>query len=49
MALTIAVAYGGREEITDAVRALLKTEAQQGAGLSEAIERVTPEAIARHL
>ena len=49
MALTIAVAYGGREEITDAVRALLKTEAQQGAALSEAIERITPEAIARHL
>src|SRR5215467_7276186 len=49
MALTIAVAYGGREEITDAVRALLKTEAQQGAALSEAIERITPEAIAHHL
>jgi short-chain Z-isoprenyl diphosphate synthase len=49
MALTIAVAYGGREEITDAVRALLKTEAKQGAALSEAIERITPEAIARHL
>src|SRR5499433_939948 len=49
LALTIAVAYGGREEITDAVRALLKTEAEQGAALSEAIERITPEAIARHL
>jgi len=49
MALTIAVAYGGREEITDAVRALLKTEAQRGAALPEAIERITPEAIARHL
>src|SRR5262245_54789876 len=49
MALTVAVAYGGREEITDAVRALLKTEAQRGAALPEAIERITPEAIARHL
>jgi short-chain Z-isoprenyl diphosphate synthase len=49
MTLTIAVGYGGREEITDAVRALLKAEAQQGAALSEAIERITPEAIARHL
>ena len=49
MALTIAVAYGGREEITDAVRALLKTEAQRGAALSDAIEHITPEAIARHL
>ena len=49
IALTIAVAYGGREEITDAVRALLKTEAQRGAALSDAIEHITPEAIARHL
>jgi short-chain Z-isoprenyl diphosphate synthase len=49
MALTIAVAYGGREEITDAVRALLKTEAERGAALCEAIEHITPEAIARHL
>jgi short-chain Z-isoprenyl diphosphate synthase len=49
IALTIAVAYGGREEITDAVQALLKEEAQQGLSLSEVIERITPEAIARHL
>ena len=49
MTLTVAVAYGGREEITDAVRALLKTEAQRGAALSDAIERITPEAIAQHL
>jgi short-chain Z-isoprenyl diphosphate synthase len=49
MTLTVAVAYGGREEITDAVRALLKTEAQRGAALSDAIEQITPEAIARHL
>src|SRR5262249_40949685 len=48
MALTIAVAYGGREEITDAVRALLKTEAQQGAALSDATAPMPPEALARH-
>jgi short-chain Z-isoprenyl diphosphate synthase len=49
MTLTIAVAYGGREEIAHAVRALLATEAEKGASLAEAIARVTPEAIAEHL
>jgi short-chain Z-isoprenyl diphosphate synthase len=49
MTLTVALAYGGREEITDAVRSLLKTEAQRGATLSDAIEHITPEEIARHL
>jgi len=50
MALTIAVAYGGREEIVDAVRSLLKAQAA-GANysISDLIEKVTPEAIARHL
>jgi len=47
--LTIAIGYGGREEITDAVRSFVKMQAQQGASLSEVIERITPEAIARHL
>jgi len=49
MTLTIAVAYGGREEIADAVRALLRAQAEQGALLPDVIERITPEAIARHL
>jgi len=49
MTLTIAVAYGGREEIADAVRDLLRKQAAQGASLSEIIERITPESIARHL
>ncbi len=49
MTLTIAVGYGGREEISDAVRSFLKTQAQEGALLSDAIERITPEAIACHL
>src|SRR5262245_1919770 len=49
MTLTVAVAYGGREGIPDAFRALIKTEAQRGAALSDAIEHITPEAIARHL
>jgi short-chain Z-isoprenyl diphosphate synthase len=47
--LNIAVAYGGRQEITDAVRALLSNLAVNQATLAEAIEEVTPEAIAQHL
>jgi short-chain Z-isoprenyl diphosphate synthase len=49
MTLTIAVGYGGREEICDAVRSLLAEQAREGASLAEAIERVTPEAIDPHL
>jgi short-chain Z-isoprenyl diphosphate synthase len=49
MTLTIAVGYGGREEIVDAVRSFVKLQAQQGASLSDVIERITPEAIACHL
>jgi short-chain Z-isoprenyl diphosphate synthase len=49
MTLTIAVGYGGREEIADAVRSFIKTQARGGASLSDVIERITPEAIACHL
>jgi short-chain Z-isoprenyl diphosphate synthase len=49
MTLTIAVGYGGREEIADAVRSFVKMQVQQGASLSDVIERITPEAIACHL
>jgi short-chain Z-isoprenyl diphosphate synthase len=49
MTLTIAAGYGGREEITDAVRNFVKMQALQGASLSDVIERITPEAIACHL
>jgi len=49
MTLKIAVGYGGREEIADAVRSFVKMQARQGASLSEVIERITPEAIACHL
>ncbi len=49
MELNIAVAYGGRQEITDAVRALLSTMAAGNRSLREAVEEITPEAIARHL
>src|SRR5438552_3293192 len=47
--LNIAVAYGGRQEIADAVRALLGCMAARRASLAEAIEGITPEAIAGHL
>jgi short-chain Z-isoprenyl diphosphate synthase len=49
MTLTIAVGYGGREEIADAVRSFVKAQAREGASLSDVIERITPEAIACHL
>jgi short-chain Z-isoprenyl diphosphate synthase len=47
--LNIAVAYGGRQEIADAVRDLLSCMAARQATLTEAIEEISPEAIARHL
>lgn len=49
MTLTIAVAYGGREEIADAVRGLLGEHSAQGASLAETIDHVTPANIARYL
>jgi short-chain Z-isoprenyl diphosphate synthase len=49
MYLTIAAAYGGRQEITDAVQALLREQASQGRTLNDAIPTVTPDAIARFL
>jgi short-chain Z-isoprenyl diphosphate synthase len=49
MVLTIAIAYGGHEEIVDAVRALLEEEAQRGVSLHEAINHITPKGIAEHL
>jgi short-chain Z-isoprenyl diphosphate synthase len=49
MQLSIAVAYGGREEIADAVRKLLQEAAAEGRTLAEAAGRVTPEAIGRCL
>src|SRR5262249_28417011 len=49
MELNIAVAYGGRQEIADAVRSLLASMAEDGMTLAEASEQITPEAIARHL
>jgi short-chain Z-isoprenyl diphosphate synthase len=49
MILGIAVAYGGREEIADAVRALLKERSKQGDSLQEIIDGITQSEIGRHL
>jgi short-chain Z-isoprenyl diphosphate synthase len=49
MTLNLAVGYGGREEIADAVRALLRDEAARGATTLEIIEKVAPHAIERYL
>ena len=49
MTLTIAVAYGGREEIVDAVRKLLKAQAKWDKSMPDLIESITPEAIAGNL
>ena len=45
----VAVGYGGREEIADAVRRLLGEFADKGFDLLEASRLVTPDEIARHL
>src|SRR5579875_562663 len=49
MELNIALAYGGREEIADAVQALLNELTTKKMSLADAIQRITPEAIGRHL
>ncbi len=47
--LNIAVGYGGRREISDAVRSLLKENADEGHSLAEVAELLSPEKIAEHL
>lgn len=47
--LNIALAYGGREEIVDAVRALMQEGAEQGRTLSDMADGLTTAQIARHL
>ena len=49
LVLTIAVAYGGRQEIADAVQALLREKAKQGEDLETVIEGISQEAIGRYL
>ncbi len=47
--LNIAVGYGGRQEIVDAVRKALEDMADEGNSLPEAIGRLSADAIATHL
>lgn len=49
MLLTIAVAYGGREEIVDSVQSLLMELAQRQMSLRDAVPEITTAAIGRHL
>jgi short-chain Z-isoprenyl diphosphate synthase len=47
--LTIAVAYGGRQEIADAVRRLLLDKAKQGETIQEIAEGISQDEIGRYL
>ena len=47
--VNIAVGYGGRREIADAVRSLLQEQASQGRTLEELAEQIDVEHIAAHL
>jgi short-chain Z-isoprenyl diphosphate synthase len=49
LTLTIAIAYGGREEIADAVRDLVRDKARHGADFNAIVEEITPSAIDKHL
>jgi short-chain Z-isoprenyl diphosphate synthase len=49
MAVNIAVAYGGRRELADAVRSLLHEHAAQGTTIEELAEFIDVEHIAEHL
>ncbi|MGY0492078.1 isoprenyl transferase [Streptomyces sp. WG-D5] len=47
--VNVAIGYGGRQEIADAVRAMLLDAADKGHSLEEAADAVTVDAIGRHL
>lgn len=47
--VNVAVGYGGRREIADAVRSLLLSEAAQGTSIEELAERLDMDHIAEHL
>ena len=47
--MNLAVGYGGRREIADALRSLLQERAAQGATLEELAETLEVEHIAEHL
>jgi short-chain Z-isoprenyl diphosphate synthase len=47
--VNLAIAYGGRKEISDAMRSILKSHAAQGLSIDELSELLTPELITEHL
>lgn len=47
--INLAVGYGGRREIADAVRTIVRHHAASGGTLDDLAEKVTPEHIAEHL
>ena len=47
--LNVAVGYGGRQEIADAIKRMMEHYAEEGIELDEAAKKVTPEEIARFL
>jgi short-chain Z-isoprenyl diphosphate synthase len=47
--LTIAIAYGGREEIIDAFRAFLRDQIRSSKNLEQVVEQISPAAIDRYL
>ena len=47
--LYVAIGYGGREEIVDAVKKHLRREASSGKSLNAVAEGITPQDIGRHL
>ena len=49
MLVNVAVGYGGRREIADAVRALLQEHASRGTSIEELAEVLDVEHIAEHL
>jgi short-chain Z-isoprenyl diphosphate synthase len=49
LALNIALAYGGREEIVDAMRALLEEAARAGRSIEDVTQALSVEQIGQHL
>ena len=49
MSVNVALGYGGREEIVDAVRHLLRTHAAHGESLAEVAESIGVDEITKHL
>lgn len=49
LTVNVAIGYGGREEIVDAVRELVRDLGAQGRGVEEIAEAITVDSIAEHL